>query len=163
MPRSKSTARNKGSDANDLNSSSLSQDPVAETKAVGSFLRSLASRVESDAALALQIQGALEESGLLERREPAGGRKEKKAQVRNPAAPAATPLDPFRILREHGEKELREALETVGLDDLHAIVRTYRLDPARISSRWTRRERIVELIVTQVIAQASYGRAFSRV
>jgi hypothetical protein len=165
MPRSKSTASNKGSDGNSLNSSSTSQDPGADMKAVGSFLRGLASRVESDAALALQIQSALEESGLLERRETTGGRKVKKAPVKNPTAPApaATPPDPFRILREHGEKELRETLEKVDFDDLHAIVRTYRLDPARISSRWTRRERVIELIVTQVAAQASFGRAFSRV
>jgi hypothetical protein len=165
MPRSKSTASNKGIDARGLNSSTLNQDPGADMKAVGSFLRGLASRVESDATLALQIQSALEESGLLERQGPAGGRKGKKAPGKNPAPPAplATPPDPFRILREHGEKELRETLEKVDLDDLHAVVRTYRLDPARISSRWTRRERIIELIATQVVAQASVGQAFSRV
>ena len=165
MPRSKSTASNKGSDGNSLNSSSMNQDPGADMKAVGSFLRSLASRVESDAALALQIQSALQESGLLERHETTGGRKAKKAPVKNPAASTslATPPDPFKILRERGEKELRETLEKVELDDLHTIVRIYRLDPARISSRWTRCERVVELIVTQVVAQASFGRAFSRV
>ena len=165
MPRSKSTASSTGGEAESPNSSSLDQDTGADTQAVGSFLRSLASRVESDAALALQIQGALEESGLLERREAADSRKGKKARVKHPAVPApvATPSDPFRILREHGEKELREELEKVDLGDLHAIVRTYRLDPARISSRWTRRERVIELIVTQVVAQASVGRAFSRV
>jgi hypothetical protein len=135
-------------------------------RAVGSFLRGLASRVEADAALALQIQSALEESGLLERSEPAGARKGKKAPAKDPALPAAAvaaPPDPFRILREHGEIELRETLEKVELDGLHAIVRTYRLDPARISPRWTRRERVIELIVTQVIAHTNHGRAFSRV
>jgi hypothetical protein len=137
-------------------------------KAIGSFLRGLASRVESDAALALQIQSALEESGLLERRESSGGQKGKRTRVKNlalpvAAAPVAAPPDPFRVLREHGEKELRETLEKVDIDHLHAIVRTYRLDPARISARWTRRERVIELIVTQVLAQAAHGRAFSRV
>jgi hypothetical protein len=162
MPRSKSTASNNCGDANGLNSSSLNPDSGTDMKAVGSFLRGLASRVEHDPALAAQIQSALEESGLLERREAAGERKgKKKAPAKSTAMPA--PPDPFRILREHGETELREALENVDIDSLHAIVRTYRLDPARISARWTRRERVTQLIVTQVIAQASYGRAFSRV
>ncbi|HEY8322936.1 MAG TPA: hypothetical protein VIG77_00485 [Ktedonobacterales bacterium] len=49
------------------------------------------------------------------------------------------------------------------LPTLRAIVRERRLDPARISARWTARERVISLIVDQVKARANHGQAFRRV
>ncbi|HYM26651.1 MAG TPA: hypothetical protein VET66_00750 [Steroidobacteraceae bacterium] len=72
-------------------------------------------------------------------------------------------LDPFALLRSGGEDGLRRALGVADVATLHRIVRTHRLDPARVSARWTARERLVELIVTQVRARASHGQAFARV
>jgi len=151
-----------------------------EKNAVGSFLRGLARRAEADASLAVHIQSALEESGLLESagslespgslepRRPSGrktdkpggrpGRPGSKKESNKPAAP----VDPFQIFREQGVVALRETLEKIDLEELHAIVRKYRLDPGRISSRWTRNERVIDLIVDQVTAYARHGQAFSR-
>ncbi len=71
--------------------------------------------------------------------------------------------DPFVLLRERGEIGLRAALEELELATLRQLVRAHHLDPARISARWTARDRVVTLIVTQVQARANHGKAFARV
>jgi hypothetical protein len=75
----------------------------------------------------------------------------------------APPLDPFAVLRQSGEQGLQQALASLDLASLKAIVRAYRLDPARISTRWTVPERVIELIVEQATARLNHGRAFERV
>ena len=152
--------------------------PPDDARAVAAFLRSLAKRVASDSVFAAQIAAALHESGLLTAEAvanlemPARGRGARAGGSRRAgqadAAPAVlgddvTPPDPFALLRERGEPGLRAALETLDLASLRAIVRMHRLDPARISARWTTRERVIELIVTQVQARVNHGKAFSRV
>jgi hypothetical protein len=142
----------------------------AEAHAVGTFLRNLADRAEANYDLAREIRTALTESGLL-----ASGdqpRQERAIKTRHGKQDQATeggdvtspiPLDPFRVLRDQGEKGLQDALESLDLAELRALVRRHRLDPARISARWSQRERVIHLIVTQVRAYAGYGTAFSHV
>jgi hypothetical protein len=72
-------------------------------------------------------------------------------------------VDPFAVLRDEGENALRAHLEAFTTSDLQGIIRAHRLDPARISARWTNRARLVDLIVAQVRARADHGKAFSRV
>jgi hypothetical protein len=144
---------------------------TVEAGAVGAFLRALAARAEANVALAEQIAAALRESGLLPddkaertretRTEKVRGRKSDTETAKN-FSPEAAP-DPFVVLRERGEAGLRAALEGMELGTLRHIVRAHRLDPARISARWTTRERVVALIVEQVRVQANSGKAFSRV
>ena len=138
------------------------------------FLRGLAARAEADPALAAAVYAALEESELLAGAHsvaegPAGGRSRVAARPprgKTPSPPpgeAALALDPFVVYREHGEGALRTALEGLDVAALHALIRARRLDPARISTRWTAPERLVALIVQQVQARASIGRAFAQV
>ncbi|HEX6798270.1 MAG TPA: hypothetical protein VF116_11230 [Ktedonobacterales bacterium] len=145
-----------------------------ETRALAAFLRELAERAEREPALAARLREALGASGLLDiagrtRRRTAVGKARTKATTasrrsnRSTTVSGAEPPDPFVLLRERGEAGLREALEGLDLAALRAIVRGHRLDPARISARWTARERVIELIVTQVRGRANLGKAFSRV
>jgi len=69
----------------------------------------------------------------------------------------------FEFQRQAGEQGLQEALASLDLASLKAIVRAYRLDPARISARWTAPERIIDLITEQARARLNHGRAFERV
>ena len=52
-----------------------------------------------------------------------------------------------------GRARIAAGLAALDLTALKAIVRAYRLDPARISARWTAPERIIELIVEQAQAR----------
>jgi hypothetical protein len=152
-----------------------STSEISEAHAVGMFLRNLAARAEANSDLAREIQAALTESGLLAsndrpRRERAAKTgQDKRDQAKEPGHPEGgdvtppIPLDPFRVLRDQGEKGLQDALEPLDLAELRALVRRHRLDPARISARWSQRERVIQLIVTQVRAYAGYGTAFSHV
>ncbi len=135
--------------------------PTATAAAIAGFLCALAERAERDATFAQGLAQALAESGLLpsaSRRPPRRATK----QVSEPD-PLAPVLDPFAALRTGGEEGLRAALAALEVATLHRIVRQYRLDPARISARWTTRERLIELIVAQARARASHGQAFARV
>jgi hypothetical protein len=146
-----------------------------EAHLVGTFLRNLAVQAETNSDLAREIQTALRESGLLAsneqpRKERAiKARHDKRNQAKEPGNPegedvtSPIPVDPFRVLRDQGEKGLQDALEPLDLAELRALVRRHRLDPARISARWSQRERVIQLIVTQVRAYAAYGTAFSHV
>ncbi len=139
----------------------------AEGRALAAFLRDLAERAERDPALAAHLRQALSASGLLD---PAAGHSRRAGDTPSrhgthaaDNVPADEPPDPFVLLRERGEVGLRAALEGLDLAALRAIVRVHRLDPARISARWTARERVIELIVRQVRGRANLGKAFARV
>ena len=151
------------------------EEIAGEAARVAAFFRALSARAERDPRLAAALVACLEESGLLTvsgARRP--DKKEKRATPRprkraasgagdsgGEAQPEA--LDPFALWRAQGEEALRHALEGLDLRDLRAVVRTYRIDPARISSRWTAKERVITLIMEQVKARLNHGRAFERV
>src|SRR5262249_51856266 len=143
----------------------------AEARAVAAFLRGLATRVEADPALAVAVRGALEESGLLslsdanippssEAVAPRSAPTPRRLAQGNapPSGGGAPDLDPFVIYRASGETELRAALEALDLAALRSIVRAHRLDPARISARWTAADRLIALIVQQVQVYANSGK-----
>lgn len=139
---------------------------------VAAFLRALARRADTDPTFAEQLRAALAESGLVAAtRAPATGasaRSRRAARNAVSAAPtgasaADAPPDPFSVYRAQGEERLRATLDGLDLAALRAIVRAHRLDPARISARWTTRERVIGLIVDQVKARANHGRAFERI
>jgi hypothetical protein len=127
----------------------------AETRALAEVLRAVASQIEADPTLATRLMSGTATKAEHERSAQAPSRSAREV--------VAPPLDPFAVLRQSGEQGLREALTALDLASLKAIVRAYRLDPARISARWTAPERIIELIVEQAMARLNHGRAFERV
>ncbi|MFI5278600.1 MAG: hypothetical protein ACHQ1E_15100, partial [Ktedonobacterales bacterium] len=124
---------------------------------LSAWLRALAKRAESDAAFAAQMLDAARESGLssaldsaaIQQPPQAAARPSTRSRKAAPAPPAgaAASLDPFAVYRTQGVEGLRAALDALDLPTLRAIVRERRLDPARISARWTARERVISLIV----------------
>lgn len=140
---------------------------------VSAWLRALAARAESDPAFAGQLAAALAESKLEgpTPRTAQGGRGARAGRRATSAVTTAAPVtpteapppDPFSVYRAQGEAGLRTTLEALELSALRIIVRTHRLDPARISARWTARDRVIKLIVEQVRARANHGRAFERI
>lgn len=141
------------------------------TTTLSAWLRALAKRAESDAAFAAQMLDAARESGLSDALgDVAPQQSTRPATRRRKATPTTTPTsstapvpDPFAVYRAQGVEGLRAALDALDLPTLRAIVRERRLDPARISARWTARERVISLIVDQVKARANHGQAFRHV
>jgi hypothetical protein len=129
--------------------------PTVETQTLVETLRAVASQIEADPALAARLVAGPATKGEHETAAQAPSRS-----ARGVVAP---PLDPFATLRQTGEQGLLQALAALDLASLKAIVRAYRLDPARISARWTDPERIIELILEQAQARLNQGRAFERV
>jgi hypothetical protein len=146
MPRAKRLASGSESAGSEL---------TAETRALVETLHAVASQIEADPTIATRLMAGA--GRKTEHETPA------QAAPRTAREIVAPPLDPFATLRQSSEQELQKALAMLDLTSLKAIVRAYRLDPARIAARWTAPERIVELIVEQVTARLNHGRAFERV
>lgn len=134
-----------------------------DAQAAGKLLRELADRAERDPAFGMQIAEAVRASGLLDAAPQPSARKKSIHSAKRAPAPAANLPDPFQVLRQHGEEVLRAHLAQLDLTSLRQIVRAHRLDPARISARWTTTDRVVTLIVEQVRARANHGRAFEHI
>ena len=136
-----------------------------DAEAAGKLLRELAERAERDPAFGQQIAEAVRASGLLSGEQTT--KKQTATRKRASAKRSPTTLgelpDPFQVLRQHGEDGLRARLSQLDLASLRQIVRTHRLDPARISARWTATDRVITLIVEQVRARVNHGRAFERI
>jgi len=136
-----------------------------DAEAAARLLRELAERAERDPSFGIQLAEAVRSSGLLDApspRTPATARKKPANRAKRPTATAAVLPDPFQVLRQHGEDALRDQLARLDIASLRQIVRAHRLDPARISARWTATDRVIMLIVDQVRARANHGRAFER-
>jgi hypothetical protein len=138
-----------------------------DAEAVARLLRELAERAERDPAFGIQLAEAVRSSGLLDTTSPqplatASPRKKPANDAKRLAATASILPDPFKVLRKDGEDGLRAQLAQLDVAALRQIVRVHRLDPARISARWTATDRVIALIVEQVRARANHGRAFER-
>lgn len=135
-----------------------------DAEAAGKLLRELAERAERDPAFGSQLAEAVRASGLLEvAQQSAPIRKKAGGGAMRATAPTAELLNPFHVFRQHGEDGLRTQLAHLDIAALRQIVRAHRLDPARISARWTATDRVIALIVEQVRARANHGRAFERI
>jgi hypothetical protein len=126
-------------------------------------MRDLAERAERDPDFGMQLAEAVRSSGLLDATPPQPPplpRKKSVGGAKRQTSTTAGLLDPFHVLRQQGRDALRAQLEYLDLASLRQIVRAHRLDPARISARWTATDRVITLIVDQVLARANHGRAF---
>jgi hypothetical protein len=84
---------------------------------------------------------------LLQRRSPRGNH-------RRPT------VDPFAVLKEHGEQGLRDRLDGESLETLRAIVQSLVLDPSRRSHKWVNRDKLIDLIVSRVASESERGKVF---
>lgn len=145
-----------------------------DLSAVATFLRRLAERVEQDPAFGSQVAQLLAQSGIghsisgpARGDAPRGRRAPSLTPAASPAsgasAGATVALDPFVLLREAGADGARVRLAELDVPALRQVVRIHRLDPARISARWTNRERLIDLIITQVRARADHGKSFAHI
>jgi hypothetical protein len=131
--------------------------------ALAAFLRRLADAVECDSVLAERLVSIVGESGLDLPIEARAAHHRHGGALLPAAGSTDLPPDPFALLRERGDDGLRSELARLDAPALRAIIRRHRLDPARISARWTARERLVMLIADQVRARSGHGRAFEHV
>lgn len=141
-----------------------------DAEAAARLLRDLAERAERDPAFGVQLAEAVRSSGLLDATSPqplpsasASTRKKSANTAKRATVTTADLPDPFQVFRTRGDDALRAQLAHLDIASLRQIVRAHRLDPARISARWTATDRVISLIVDQVRARANHGRAFEHI
>lgn len=68
-------------------------------------------------------------------------------------------VDPFALLSA-GESHLREELGKLDIEQLKDVVAEYGMDTSRLALKWKSRERLIEFIVTTVVARSRKGDVF---
>ena len=68
--------------------------------------------------------------------------------------------DPFVYFQENGEDKLRIWLENFDVSNLKAMVRQHRFDPSRLSDRWKKKQRFIDLITERVQSRVNQGDSF---
>lgn len=68
--------------------------------------------------------------------------------------------DPFNILRELGSTNFDEWLIDQDISTLKSIIKQYKLDPGRLSYRWKKKERLIQLISDRIQARSKQGDSF---
>ena len=72
---------------------------------------------------------------------------------------AKAAVDPFELLSA-GEHHLRTELAKLDLEQMKDIVAEYGMDTSRLALKWKSRERLVDFIVTTVVARNRKGDVF---
>ena len=71
-------------------------------------------------------------------------------------------FDPFRILSEEGPDALKARLSRLTQRELKVLIQDNRLDPSRLSAKWTDREKLVELAFDRLMSRSKHGSVFLR-
>lgn len=69
-------------------------------------------------------------------------------------------LDPFKVLADGSEQDLKARLADLGLEDLRDIVAQFAMDPRRLVMKWKDAERVREHIVATTAQRSRKGDAF---
>ncbi len=111
----------------------------------------LAREAESNPRLAGQIARILDGDEALTAAPERAGRRGR----RNPGV-----VDPFLVLRERGEANLRVELAGLSDEQLKDIIAEHMLDSSKLAMKWKAKERLVDLILSSVASRSRKGDAF---
>ncbi len=68
-------------------------------------------------------------------------------------------FDPFEIFQESGEM-LRQRLNKLNIEKLKDIIAEYGMDQSKLAMKWKSQDRLIEHIITTVVARSRKGDAF---
>lgn len=119
----------------------------------------IAEQAESDPKFAEQIEELLNISnrGSKSKVRPNKLGDEQSPKINMPIGSAQDPFEVFRSADYHG---FLSWLESLPVDELREIVRQQRFDPSRLSDRWKKKARFIELISERVWARSRQGDTF---
>lgn len=88
--------------------------------------------------------------------------RKSRAAAKRPGAPlpARIDFDVFELFAREGEAGLLNRLSSLQLEVLRKTVSDHRLDPAGLTRRWRKKEKLIELIVTRVALRSVKGDSF---
>jgi hypothetical protein len=68
--------------------------------------------------------------------------------------------DPFEAWSRLGPDDFNDWLQALSIEQLRAIVRENRFDTSRLSDKWKKREKFIELIAAAVASRSAHGDVF---
>ena len=114
-------------------------------KKVANLLRSIARKIEKNPELLDDLNLTIEEV-------PISMREKKKSNV--------IEMNVFEIYSEKGEDGLILELEKLSVSQLKNIIRQNGFDPTKLSEKWRKKDRLIDLIVSKVKSRSEKGQVF---
>lgn len=125
----------------------LDNDEMEKAKKLANILKILAKKVVENPNLLADLDLAAEDIPDI---------KPKKKQEKN----ILIDFNIYQIFSNGGEKALREKLDPFDITVLRQIISQNSLDSSRLSRKWRKKEKLINLIVEKVAARSEKGNAF---
>lgn len=84
-------------------------------------------------------------------------------QKRDRGKKISVDFDIYEIFSNGGESVLREKLDSLDIEILRQIIGQNSLDSSKLSRKWRKKERLINLIVEKVLVRSEKGHAFKSV
>lgn len=114
-------------------------------KKVANLLRLIAEKIERHPELLNDLNLTMEEVPISE--------KKKKTST-------VVEINVFEIYSEKGEEGLKSELEKLSIPQLNYIIRQNVFDPTKLSEKWKKKDKLIDLIVNKVKSRTEKGRVF---
>jgi hypothetical protein len=114
-------------------------------KKVANLLRLIAEKIERHPELLKDLNLTMEEVPIAE--------KKKKTST-------VVEINVFEIYSEKGEEGLKSELEKLSIPQLNHIIRQNVFDPTKLSEKWKKKDKLIDLIVNKVKSRTEKGRVF---
>jgi hypothetical protein len=114
-------------------------------KKVANLLRLIAEEIERHPELLKDLNLTMEEVPIAE--------KKKKTST-------VVEMNVFEIYSEKGEEGLKSELEKLSIPQLNYIIRQNVFDPTKLSQKWKKKDKLIDLIVNKVKSRTEKGRVF---
>ena len=123
----------------------MCDDKKIIAKKVANLLRSIAIKIEKNPEFLNDLNLTIEEV-------PTPKKKKRKSK--------GTEINIFEIYSDKGKDGLILELEKLSVSQLKDIIRQNGFDPTKLSEKWRKKDRLIDLIVSKVKSRSEKGQVF---
>jgi len=123
------------------------EDDVQKAKRLANFLKLLAKKIVEHPNILADLDLEIEDVPII---------KQKKGKEKG----ASVDLNIYQIFSDSGESGLRRTLDSLDIEILKQVISYNSLDSSKLSRKWRKKDRLINLIVEKVEARSEKGIAF---
>jgi hypothetical protein len=123
------------------------ENDMQKAKRLADFLKLLAKKIIEHPNILADLDLEIEDVPIIKQ-------KKRKGKV------ASLDLNIYQIFSDSGESGLRRTLESLDMEILKQIISYNSLDSSKLSRKWRKKDRLINLIVERVVTRSEKGTAF---